>query len=198
MRWNYWTVKYRSCWPILILRSNVESYWLIIRKYYIHPSNSLQDIRWNHLTIKYRSCWPVFILRSKVGSNCLIYWKYDTHPSNSLQDIRQNQWTVKYRSLWPTFILRSKVVSHWLIIQKFDVQPSNSLQDKGKITGPWKIGHYDLHYFRIKVCVTPTHYPKVWHSSNKYSSPQPLYNAIVGVQANFRVSYPNRVILRVI
>ena len=29
------------------------------------------------------------------------------------------------------------------------------------------------------------------------STPQPLYNTIVGVQANFRVSYPIRVILRV-
>ena len=29
------------------------------------------------------------------------------------------------------------------------------------------------------------------------STPQPLYNSIVGVQANFRVSYPNRVISRV-
>ena len=28
-------------------------------------------------------------------------------------------------------------------------------------------------------------------------TPQPLYNTIVGVQANFCVSYPNRVILRV-
>ena len=29
------------------------------------------------------------------------------------------------------------------------------------------------------------------------STPQPLYKTIVGVQANFRVSYPIRVILRV-
>ena len=28
-------------------------------------------------------------------------------------------------------------------------------------------------------------------------TPQPLYNTIVWVQANFRVSYPNRVIMRV-
>ena len=28
-------------------------------------------------------------------------------------------------------------------------------------------------------------------------TPQPLYNTIVGVQANFRVSYPIRVIMRV-
>ena len=28
-------------------------------------------------------------------------------------------------------------------------------------------------------------------------TPQPLYNTIVGVQANVRVSYPNRVLLRV-
>ena len=28
-------------------------------------------------------------------------------------------------------------------------------------------------------------------------APQPLYNTIFGVQANFRVNYPNRVITRV-
>ena len=28
-------------------------------------------------------------------------------------------------------------------------------------------------------------------------TPQPLYNTIVGVQANFRISYPNRVVTRV-
>ena len=31
----------------------------------------------------------------------------------------------------------------------------------------------------------------------KIDTPQPLYNTIVWVQANFRVSYPNRVIMRV-
>ena len=30
-----------------------------------------------------------------------------------------------------------------------------------------------------------------------FNTPQPLYNTIVRVQANFRVSYPNRVITRV-
>ena len=29
------------------------------------------------------------------------------------------------------------------------------------------------------------------------ATPQPLYNTIFGIQANFRVSYPNRVISRV-
>ena len=33
--------------------------------------------------------------------------------------------------------------------------------------------------------------------SDKYITPQPLYNTIVGVQVNFRVSYPIRVITRV-
>ena len=34
-------------------------------------------------------------------------------------------------------------------------------------------------------------------STDLYITPQPLYNTIVGVQANFRVSYPIRVITRV-
>ena len=35
-------------------------------------------------------------------------------------------------------------------------------------------------------------------NSQKYSNtPQPLYNTIVGVQANFRVGYPINVIMRV-
>ena len=33
--------------------------------------------------------------------------------------------------------------------------------------------------------------------SEDHDTPQPLYNTIVGVQANFRVSYPIRVISRV-
>ena len=51
-----------------ISRSNVMPYWLIIRKYNVHTSNSLQDkgqIQW---TMKYRSQWPTNILRSHVGS----------------------------------------------------------------------------------------------------------------------------------
>ena len=51
-------MKYRSQWPTFILRSHVESYWLIIQKYDVHTSNSLQDIRQNHWTVKYGSCWP--------------------------------------------------------------------------------------------------------------------------------------------
>ena len=51
-------MEYRSQWPTLILRSNVESYWFILPKYDVHTSNSLQDIRQNHWTTKYRSCWP--------------------------------------------------------------------------------------------------------------------------------------------
>ena len=54
-------MEYRSQWPLLILRSNVGSYWFILPKapkYDVHTSNSLQDIRQNHWTMKYRSCWP--------------------------------------------------------------------------------------------------------------------------------------------
>ena len=89
-------------WPTFIFRSNIGSYWLIIPKYGIHISNSLQDIRQNHWTMIYRSLWPTFILRSNVESYCLIIPTYDVHTSNSLQHVRQNHWTVKYRSWWPS------------------------------------------------------------------------------------------------
>ena len=51
---NHWTMKYRSQWPIFILRS----YWLVIPNNDVYISNSLQDIRQNHWTMKYRSQWP--------------------------------------------------------------------------------------------------------------------------------------------
>ena len=57
---NHQTMKYRSQWPTFILRSNVLSYWLIIPKYDVHTSYSLQDIRQYHWTVKYRSSWPSF------------------------------------------------------------------------------------------------------------------------------------------
>ena len=39
--------------------------------------------------------------------------------------------------------------------------------------------------------------PIIYFVYRGYNIPQPLYNTIVGVQDNFRVSYPNRVIMRV-
>ena len=96
---NHWTMKYRSEWPIFILRSNFGSCWLIIPNNDVHTSNS-QDIRPNHWTMKYRSQWPTLILRSNV---ILIHTpKVWCTYTNSLQDIRQNHWTVKYRSCWPS------------------------------------------------------------------------------------------------
>ena len=64
IRQNHWTMEYRSQWPTLVLRSNVRSYCPIIPKYYVHISNSLQDVMQNHWTMKYWSQWPIFILRS--------------------------------------------------------------------------------------------------------------------------------------
>ena len=99
---NHWTMKYRSQWPIFILRSNFRLYWHIIPNNNVHTSNSVQDIRQNHWTMEYRSQWPSFIFWSNIGSYWFILPKYDEHTSNSLQDIRQNHWTMKYRSCWPS------------------------------------------------------------------------------------------------
>ena len=85
------------------------SYWLIIRMYDVHTSNSLQDkgqIQW---TMKYRSQWPTNILSSHVGSYRLIIPKYEVQTLNSFQDIRQNHWTMKCRSQCATNILRSNI-----------------------------------------------------------------------------------------
>ena len=98
LRYNR-TMKYRSQWPTFVLKSNVLSYWLIILKYDVHTSNSLQDIRQIQWTMKYISQWPTNTLRSDVGSYWLIIPKYDVDISNSLQDIRQTHWTMKYRSV---------------------------------------------------------------------------------------------------
>ena len=87
IRQNHWTMKNRSQWHTVILRSNVWSYWSIIPKYDVHTSNSLQDITQNHWTMKYRSQWLTFILRSNVGSYWFIIPNKDVHTSKSLQDI---------------------------------------------------------------------------------------------------------------
>ena len=51
-------MKYRSLWPTFNLKSNVGSLWLIIQKFDVHPSNSLQERRQNQWTVRYRSHWP--------------------------------------------------------------------------------------------------------------------------------------------
>ena len=104
-------MKYRSQWPIFILRSKVKSYWLISPRHHVNASNSLQNMRQSHWTMKYRSQWPTFILRSSIKSHWLIIPRYHVYTSNSLQDIRQNHWTMKYRSQWPTYILKSSIKS---------------------------------------------------------------------------------------
>ena len=142
-------MKYRSQWPTNILRSNFRSYWLIISKYDVYTSNSLQDIRQNHSTMKYRSQWCTFVLRSNNGLYWLIIPKHDVLPSNSFQDIRQNHWTMKYRSQWPKFILRSNIRSYWLLIPKNDVIYRTVFKIQGKITGPWNTGYSDLHLISI-------------------------------------------------
>ena len=124
---SHWTMKYRSHRPTFILRSNVRLYWPLIPKYYVHTSNSLQEITQNLWAIKYRSQWPIFILRYNFGSYWLIIPNNNVHASNSLQGIRQNYWTMEYRSQWPTLIFRSNVWSYWFILPKYDVHTSNSL-----------------------------------------------------------------------
>ena len=47
------------------------------------------------------------------------------------------------------------------------------------------------------VSVEPFQKPHCWFSHDVAYTPQPLYNTIAGIQANCRVSYPTRVIMRV-
>ena len=47
-------------------------------------------------------------------------------------------------------ILRPNLGPYWFIIAKYDVHTSTSLQDIRQITGPWNIGHADLHFMTHK------------------------------------------------
>ena len=51
--------------------------------------------------------------------------------------------------------------------------------------------------FRPQVIVCPCPNTGIKVFAYTYLHTQPVYNTIVGVQANFRVSYPNRVIKRI-
>ena len=119
---NHWTMKYRSQWPTFILRSSTKSYWLIIPRYYVYTSNSLQNIhvRQNHWTMKYRSQRPTYILRSIIKSYWPISPRYHVYTPNNLQDIRQNHWTMKYRSQWPTlrWYLSASILNSWSTIDE--------------------------------------------------------------------------------
>ena len=57
-------------------------------------------------------------------------------------------------------------------------------------------GKYNL--FPALIFVKKKNQLQMWNLYHCFhSTPQPLYNTTVGVQTNFRVSYPNHVILRV-
>ena len=163
IRQKQWTMKYRSQWHMFIFSSNFQSYWPTIPKDDVHTSNS-QDITQNHWTMIYKSQWPTFILRSWVGSYCFIIPNNDVHSWNSLQAtcIRHNHWTTIYRSQWPTFILRSWVRSYCFIIPNNDIHSWNSLQATVQvtITGPWNIGHSDLHLFWGQTASHTDSYPE--------------------------------------
>ena len=101
-------MKYRSQWPTFILMSNTGSYRLIIPKYDVHTSNSLQYIRQNHWTMKYRSQLLTINLGSNVGSYWLIIPKYDFHisncPSSRYKGKSQDHeiWVILTITSWPT------------------------------------------------------------------------------------------------
>ena len=168
IRQNHWTMKYMSHRPTFILKSNVGSHWLIIPQY---------DVTQNPWTMKYRSQRPIFILRSNVITYWLNIQNYDVHTSNNLHDIRHNHRTVKYRSCWPSLHdllsagwfnskkTRKKTSGHtdsWSQIMMFIHQIVFKVL--GKITGPWNIGHNDLHLCLVKCHNILTHYPKLWCS----------------------------------
>ena len=141
MKHNRWIIKYKSLTYIYLIWSIYVSHWSIIpTMMFIHQIilKILSKINrpWN-----YRSCWHNYFE--------VIVWVILSHYLKiyRLGDIRQNHWTMKYNSHRPTFIFRSNVGSHWPIIPKYGVHISNVLQDICKITGPWNIGHSDLHLF---------------------------------------------------
>ena len=98
IRQNHWTMKYRSQWYTFIVRSNVDSYWLIIPKY-VHTSNSLQDIRQNHWTMKCKSQWPRFIFRSNIGSYWLIIPELKNQTVFKIKGKIIGPWTIRHTDL---------------------------------------------------------------------------------------------------
>ena len=115
-------MKYRSQCPTNISRSNIGSYWLIILKYGVLISNSLQDIRQNHWTMKYTVTYIYFEVKR---------WVILTH-NPEMMFIHETvfkitgPWNIGHSDL---HLLWSHTDSYWLIIRKYDVHTSNSLQD---------------------------------------------------------------------
>ena len=154
-------MKYRSQWPTFILRSNGMSYRLIISKYDVHTSNSLQDIRQIQWTMKYRSQWPTNILRSDVRSYWFIIQKYDVQPLNSFHDIRQNH--------WPWNIGHSVLKIFWGQTSGHTHNPEVwssyiTFQDIRQNDWPTKYRSVTYIYFEVTCRVILTHNPKVWCS----------------------------------
>ena len=72
------------------------------------------------------------------------YAKYNAYLLDRARDIRQYHWTMKQRTQWLTNRIKLLKVSDWTSIQS--MMPSYLIgpEIKGKITGPWNIGHSDL------------------------------------------------------
>ena len=76
---QYWNLKYRSLWSILIMGSIFDSHWFFQSMMLIYQI-TFNICDW---TMKNRSCWPSFIMRSKVVSHGFIITKYYVLPSKS-------------------------------------------------------------------------------------------------------------------
>ena len=153
MRQNHCTMKYISQWPTFILRSSTKSYWLIIPRYYVYTSNSLQDIRQNHWTMKYRSQWPTFILRSSIShTDLLAHGIMFTHQITKIKGKITEPWNIGHSDpllFWdqawshPDSLPQGIMFKHQIVFKIL-----------GKIPEPWNIGQSDSLLFStlISVC----------------------------------------------
>ena len=126
-----------------IMRSKV-----IIAKYYVWLSNSLQDMRQSHWTVKYFTLTYNKLLLSFWGQRLC---HTDSLPL-SLMFIHQILFII-----YTDFLAQTMVVIHQRVF----------VQDIRQKSLDREICHFDLHFFGVKDCATLTQYPNVWQSSIK-------------------------------
>ena len=131
-----------SLWQIYF-KTTLASNCLIIKKFDVHPSYSLQDIRQYQWTMKYRSLWPAFIFRSKVVSHWLIIQIHQIvfEISGKIPGL----WNVGHSHLhlfWGQQLYHTNSLSKSLMFINQKV-----FMMSGKINGPWNVRHCQLHLF---------------------------------------------------
>ena len=139
-------MKYRSLTHRYFMRSIFVSYWSIIRKYDLHPSNSFQDIRQNQCTLRYSSLTYIYIMCSIF----VLHWFIRSSVTFIHQIVFKRigkitgPWNI---GQWPIYIF---FVSHWPIIPSMTFIHQVVFKILSKIIQPWNKGHSDFHLMTWK------------------------------------------------